>query len=110
MNRQALVFKAAVLALTVLGVTARATHPVDGSLEFVKNRYITLEDLVGTFSIHVTLTESLQFSAAAVSRKLIPSSCARATVATEPSKFSLSRLMHPRAIADTLRSVSPKVR
>ena len=69
MTRQAMVFKAAVLAFTVLGITARATHPGDGG-HFLKNRYITIDpratgaNLGEAFAIRVTLTESLQFAAA----------------------------------------------
>ena len=64
MTRQALVFKSLVLALTVLGVTARATHPVIENGGFIKNRYIAVFPVDGTLAIRVTLTESLQFAAA----------------------------------------------
>jgi len=75
MIRQAPVFKTAILAFTVLGVTARAevaapTPALGYYDQFLKNRYITIDPTADKanfgkeFAIRVTLTESLEFSAA----------------------------------------------
>jgi len=75
MRRKATAFKAVVLAFAVLGGSASAevaapTPAVGHYEEFLKNRYISIDptaagaNLGKAFAIRVTLTESLQFSAA----------------------------------------------